>query len=147
MGRRGLACWGAIALLAWLDPGLLRADAHEDYVLHCMGCHGPTGAGVPGKVPPLVRSTVRFMRSAEGRDYLMRVPGASNAAISDAQLSAVLNWVAENFGAGEFDPTVARFTPAEVAAHRPVPMPDVLARRTAIIASLESTGLAPARNY
>ena len=33
------------------------------------------------------------MASDEGRDYIARVPGASQAPINDAQLAAVLNWV------------------------------------------------------
>jgi hypothetical protein len=147
MWRSGLAGWGIGALILLFRAVPAAADAHEDYILHCQGCHGPAAAGVPGKVPPLARSLARFMRSAEGRDYLLRVPGASNSAISDAQLAAVLNWVAENFSDGELNDSIARFTPAEVAAHRRVPLPDVLARRTAVIEALKSTGLAPASDY
>ena len=36
-----------------------------------------------------------------GRDYVLRVPGAANSVLSDAQLTAVLNWVAEAFNAAE----------------------------------------------
>lgn len=28
------------------------ASPVQDYMLYCMGCHGPEARGVPGKIPP-----------------------------------------------------------------------------------------------
>jgi mono/diheme cytochrome c family protein len=123
------------------------AGAQEDYILYCMGCHGPAGAGVPGKVPPLAGSLARFMRSAEGREYLTRVPGAANSPISDAQLAAVLNWAAQRFCAQDWNEATVAFTGAEVAAHRHHPLADVSARRQAIVSNLQATGPAPPALY
>ena len=147
---------GAVAMLvlaqalalATQAPPAMAANPQQDYILYCMGCHGPDGEGVPGRVPPVARTLVRLMRTADGRDYLLRVPGASNAAINDAQLAGVLNWIAWNLGGGESDGSIPPFTTDEVAAHRRVPLADVKVRRTAVIAALQAAGLpAPASDY
>jgi hypothetical protein len=134
------------AVLALLGAAPLYASPPEDYMLYCMGCHGPQARGVPGKVPPLATSLALFMRSADGRNYLLRVPGAANSVLSDAQLAAVLNWLADSYGApGE--PRPAPFTVAEVTAVRRTPLPDVQARRREVIAALAASGAAPAVQY
>jgi mono/diheme cytochrome c family protein len=115
-------------------------------MLYCMGCHGPTAQGVPGKVPPLASSLALFMRSAEGRNYLLRVPGAANSVLTDAQLAAVLNWLAATYGApGEAQPVP--FTVDEVTQVRRTPLPDVEARRREVVRALAATGAAPAAQY
>ena len=133
-----------VATTGMAVSGLAMAGGpQEDYILYCMGCHGPAGRGVPGKVPPLADSLVLFMRSAEGREYLLRVPGAANSPVSDAQLADVLNWAARRFGDAHADP----FTATEVTAHRHRPMADVKARRHAVIEALRATGPAPPDDY
>ena len=81
-------------------------------MLYCMGCHGAEANGVPGKVPPLAGSLALFMRTPEGRNYVLRVPGAANSALSDAQLSAVLNWIAERYGAPGGGPATGGTSPS-----------------------------------
>jgi cytochrome c553 len=131
---------GAWSGNAWASPA-------QDYMLYCMGCHGAQAQGVPGKVPPLAHSIGRFMRSAAGRDYLMRVPGAANSVLSDAQLAAVLNWLAEEFNAGEITADMPKFTAAEVGARRHVPLGSVLAARREVVRDLAATGAAPPADY
>src|SRR6202167_6804356 len=106
----GLAAAAGLSAIALAGPA-------QDYVLNCMGCHGASAEGVPGKVPALARTLVQFMRLPAGRSYVLRVPGASNSMLSDAQLAEVLNWIAGHFSP---DPaaTVAPFTDLEVSAHR-----------------------------
>lgn len=129
----------ALAEAAFASPG-------QDYMLYCMGCHGPDAQGIPGKIPPLAGSLARFMRSSEGRDYVLRVPGAANSALSDAQLAAVLNWLAERYApAGE--PRAAAFTVEEVAAVRRTPLADVKATRREVVRSLAAGGVAPPADY
>src|SRR5258708_16577590 len=94
------------SVAALLFCQLAHASPAQDYMLHCMGCHGTQAQGVPGKIPPLANALSRFMRTAAGRDYVLRVPGAANSALSDTQLAAVLNWLAVTF-----DPTAPRTTP------------------------------------
>jgi len=139
-----LAAAATLLGLVWAGP--LHATPAEDYMLYCMGCHGPKAQGVPGKVPPLAGSVSLFMRTAEGRDYVLRVPGAANSVLLDAQLAAVLNWLAERYGApGEAQPVP--FTVAEVTQVRHTPLADVQARRREVIRALAATGAAPAAQY
>jgi cytochrome c553 len=124
-----------------------QASPAQDYVLNCMGCHGTHAEGVPGKVPPLANMLSRFMRTAEGRNYILRVPGAANSALSDAQLAAVLNWLAVTYNSSASTLTVEPFTSAEVAAVRHTPLVSVLATRSAVVRKLETTGPAPSAQY
>ena len=123
------------------------AGPPQDYMLQCMGCHGPTAAGVPGKVPPLADTLILFMRSPAGRSYVLRVPGASNSMLTDAQLAAVLNWIATRFGADALAPSAPAFTAQEVAAQRHAAMASVQATRREVLKELAATGSAPAEDY
>jgi cytochrome c553 len=123
-----------------------QAGPAQDYILNCMGCHGTQAEGVPGKIPPLANMLSRFMRTAEGRNYVLRVPGAANSALSDAQLAAVLNWLAVTYDSPPAT-NLAPFTTAEVSAVRRKPLISVLAARSAVVRSLANTGSAPAAQY
>jgi hypothetical protein len=123
------------------------ANPAQDYMLYCMGCHGPQAEGVPGKVPPLAHSLGLFMRSPAGRNYVLRVPGAANSALSDAQLTAVLNWLAQEFNAAELTAAVPMFTVTEVTALRHSPLTSVLAARREVVRDLAATGAAPPATY
>ena len=135
------------AALASLTLGTAFASPGEDYMLYCMGCHGAEGQGVPGKIPPLAHSLARYMRTAAGRDYVLRVPGAASSVLSDAQLAAVLNWVAAQFNAGELAANVVPFTTDEVAHSRHTPLADVLATRREVVRALAADGPAPGLDY
>ncbi|HUI58683.1 MAG TPA: hypothetical protein VLX90_00590 [Steroidobacteraceae bacterium] len=137
-----LAC-----VIAAFQANALQASPQQDYILYCMGCHGAAAEGVPGKVPPLADTLGRFMRSPAGRNYVLRVPGAANSALSDAQLAAVLNWVAQKFDAAARSGGVAPFTAAEVASQRHSPLTSVLAARSAVVRELAATGSAPPEKY
>jgi mono/diheme cytochrome c family protein len=125
-----------------------QASPQQDYILYCMGCHGAQAQGVPGKVPPLAHALGRYMRTPAGRNYILRVPGAANSVLSDAQLAAVLNWLAQTFDGDELDSShVALFTTAEVTGLRHSPLPSVLATRSAVVRDLAASGLAPPASY
>jgi mono/diheme cytochrome c family protein len=123
------------------------ASPAQDYMLYCMGCHGAQATGVPGKVPPLANALGRFMRTPEGRNYILRVPGAANSVLTDEQLAAVLNWLAARFDGSELANGVAWFTAEEVSRVRRAPLADVLATRRQVVRSLAATGPAPAADY
>jgi hypothetical protein len=128
--------------------GIAHASPHLDYVLFCMGCHGAQAEGVPGKVPPLAHALGRYMRAPDGRNYVLRVPGAASSALSDAQLAAVLNWVAQTFDGEELSQSGAPlFTADEVSSARHSPLPSVLATRRVVVHALALTGLAPPASY
>jgi cytochrome c553 len=136
--------WGA---LASLTLGTAFASPGEDYMLYCMGCHGAEGQGVPGRIPPLAHALARYMRAPAGRDYVLRVPGAASSVLSDAQLAAVLNWVAAQFNADELVANVPPFTTEEVARSRHTPLADVLATRREVVRALAADGAAPGLEY
>jgi len=124
-----------------------NAGPAQDYMLYCMGCHGAQAEGVPGKVPPLAHALGLYMRTPAGRNYILRVPGAANSVLSDAQLAAVLNWLAQTFAADELSSTVPLFTAEEVTGSRHSPLASVLAMRLEVIRDLATTGPAPSTDY
>jgi hypothetical protein len=87
------------------------------------------------------------MRTAAGRDYVLRVPGAASSVLADAQLAAVLNWLAQIFDADQLPSTVPLFSASEVTAARHLPLAAVLETRREVIRSLAATGPAPSTNY
>jgi mono/diheme cytochrome c family protein len=144
------ACFSALFLAAATSfaGGAAYAGPQQDYVLYCMGCHGPQAEGVPGKVPPLAHALGRYMRTPAGRNYVLRVPGAANSVLSDAQLAGVLNWLAQTFDADELSGgDVSLFTAAEVTGLRHSPLASVLATRREVVSALAATGLAPPASY
>lgn len=136
--------WGALASLIF---GCALASPGEDYMLYCMGCHGAQAQGVPGRIPPLAHALGQYMRTPAGRDYVLRVPGAASSVLSDAQLAAVLNWVATQFNAGELAAGIAPFSTEEVANSRRRPLADVLATRREVVRALAAQGAAPELEY
>ena len=104
------------------SPGQPVPPPEEDYALQCMGCHLQDGRGLPGRVPPLL-GLDRFLALEGGRAYLVRVPGVAQSSLSGPRLSALLNWLLQEFGRGAA-PDAPPFTPAEVAQLRETPLPN-----------------------
>jgi hypothetical protein len=136
--------WGLLAALIFGSAG---ASPSENYMLYCMGCHGTQAQGVPGKIPPLAHSLAHFMRTAAGRNYVLRVPGAASSVLSDAQLAEVLNWLAAHYNAEELSSGIMPFTTEEVAQSRHTPLADVLATRREVVRALAADGAAPGLDY
>lgn len=88
-----------------------QADTRTDYLLHCGGCHLSDGSGAPDDVPSLRDDLGRIITVAQGRGYLVRVPGSSHALLNAAELAAVINWVLTEFNsttlADDFEPLTA----------------------------------------
>ncbi len=114
---------GAIAVSASADP-------RSDYLLHCAGCHLADGRGVPGSVPSLAGPLGRIASSPEGRDYLARVPGASQAPISDEALAAVFNWLLLEFNRDSLPSDFKPLRGSEVARSRARVLADPLKLRS-----------------
>jgi mono/diheme cytochrome c family protein len=121
-------------LLALLGLSLFQAAAaaeppvEEDYVLHCSACHGLDGAGTPGVTPPLV-GVAALLEAPGGRAYLGRVPGVAQAALSDARLARLLNWVLARFSGS---PPAPPYSAEEVGALRSHPLRDTRSARAAL---------------
>jgi hypothetical protein len=113
----------------------LNASAFEpqvNYMLQCMGCHAPDGRGEPGHVPSVRTSLLPFANLTAGRCFLVRVPGAAQSTLSDAELAQLLNWMISNLSATKSD-RFRRFTEAEVARYRRTPLVQVTAARKALL--------------
>lgn len=112
-----------------------------DFTFHCRGCHGWGGEGTPGHVPRLDGFVGLYTQLPEGRDYLMRVPGAARSILGDARLAAVLNWMLAGYGAGQVAAGFAPYTAEEVGAARRRPLTDAKVLRSRLIAELRTRGL------
>uniref|UniRef100_E1TJQ9 Class I cytochrome c n=1 Tax=Burkholderia sp. (strain CCGE1003) TaxID=640512 RepID=E1TJQ9_BURSG len=124
------------------------ARARESWVLNCMGCHTADGSGIPGKVPALRDSLGHFVSLPEGREFVMRVPGAANSALSDAELANVLNWVLGTMNAQTLPASLKPYTADEIAAHRRPALTDVARVRAKLVKQLQANGVqAVAEHY
>ncbi|MEN5166390.1 cytochrome c [Achromobacter kerstersii] len=123
------------------DAAHLRQTARPDYVLQCAGCHRLDGRGSnPHGIPDFRQSVGAFVHLPEGREYLIRVPGAAHSQLSNAELAAVLNWVLTEFSAAQLPSDFAPYSEAEVAAARPNRYDDVVPVRHALARRLTSMG-------
>jgi hypothetical protein len=131
--------WRAALLLVWFGAAWIDARAFEpsvNYMIQCMGCHTPDGRGEPGHVPS-VRKTLRpLANTAEGRKFLVQVPGSAQSKLSDVELADVLNWMIDNLSASAKPQGVTRFTATEVASYRRTPLVAVRAVRQRLVADL-----------
>lgn len=126
-------------LMIWLlAPPAARAEQPPDvnYKLHCMGCHLADGSGGPPDVPD-IRGEMGCLLAVEGgREYLVQVPGASQAPISDAELAALVNWMLETFNRHTLPAEYAPLTEDEVRRWRPDWLLEVAAERQELLARL-----------
>lgn len=143
--RRELACF--TFLLGLLSTGLSSADstnvvnnaaqAKVDYMLNCQGCHGPDGAGTPdGSVPTMKNFVGRFLSVSGGREFLIRVPGAANAAVSDDRLAELMNWMLLEISLDQIPEGFEPYTTQEVARLRAQPLADVEKIRAKLVSSM-----------
>jgi len=96
----------------------IQADPEVDYLLHCSGCHMPDGTGLPQVVPTLHDVIGRIVAEPEGRSYIVRVPGVSQAPVSDTKLTEVLNWMLLEFSSNTLPVNFKPLTVKEVTRAR-----------------------------
>ena len=109
-------------------PGA-NADPKVDYLLHCSGCHMPDGTGLQNVVPTLHDVLGRIVAEPEGRSYIVRVPGSSQAPISDKKLAAILNWMLTEFSSATLPADFNPLTAEEVGEARGQQLADPLKYR------------------
>ena len=130
-----VVCASAAAAGAEADDADTYRLAHLDYMLHCQGCHMADGSGVEGTVPPLPGEVGKYIASPEWRDYLVQVPGASQALIDDEALARLMTWIVRRF-----DPENAKdlkpYEATEVGRLRRQPVTNPTEVRRRIIAGL-----------
>ena len=109
-----------IALIAVCSLGvnIFAASPRINYLLYCTGCHAADGAGKPPNVPSLRDELGRMISVPEMRSYLVRIPGASQAPISDADLTDVINWFLHEFNSDTLPDNFEEYTEAEVSKAR-----------------------------
>lgn len=138
MATRLAACCACLVLLTALltafGPSAVAADKAEiNYLLYCGGCHLHDGRGAPPEVPTLHDVPGRIESMNGGRDYLVRVPGAAQAPMTDADLAVVLNYLLETFSSATLADDFKPYTATEVASYRRNILQDPLKRRAEII--------------
>ncbi|NKB99891.1 MAG: hypothetical protein GKR90_15525 [Pseudomonadales bacterium] len=114
--------------------------ARVNYMLNCQGCHGPDGAGtVDGAVPVMKDFVGKFLSVPGGRAFLVQVPGSANAALSDADLAEVLNWMLHTVSPQELPKSFQPYTESEIQPLRQDPMADVLQVRDQLVRLIEAS--------
>ncbi len=106
-----------LALLS-VNSFALAASPRINYLLYCTGCHAADGAGKPPNVPTLREELGRMIAVPQMRSYLVRIPGASQAPISDADLTDVINWLLHEFNASTLPANFEEYTVDEVSEAR-----------------------------
>ena len=101
-----------------LSSLVIAASPRINYLLYCTGCHAVDGAGKPPHVPSLREELGRMISVPEMRSYLVRIPGASQAPISDSDLSAVINWLLHEFNSDTLPANFEEYTVEEVSNAR-----------------------------
>ncbi len=135
--------WPALgaAFLSWTAAGAAWSyQPAVNFQLNCMGCHLADGSGEAGRVPSLRRSLVAFSATPEGRQYVIRVPGVAQSPLSDAQIAALLNWMARNLSDVALPTGFADYTEAEVKKLRSHPLAQVSAMRARLLKAAAAKG-------
>ena len=123
-------------------PGVPNpARAHQHWVLQCQGCHRPNATGTPSTTPTMANLVARFTAVPGGREYLGRVPGVATAALSDADLTELLNWTLYRFDPGHLPKGFRPYTIEEVAKLRRQPLrTEAAATRRRLMIEIEKAG-------
>jgi mono/diheme cytochrome c family protein len=131
----------AVGIVAASRPALAGGSPAELYTLNCWGCHKPHAEGIPGTVPRLADSMGDFLHVPGGRAYLVQVPGVATAALSDAEIAEVLNWLLFTFNKAELPEDFKPYTAAEVARYRAHQLIRVVETRDALVKQLKAKGI------
>ncbi|MCB1670404.1 MAG: hypothetical protein R3F41_17865 [Gammaproteobacteria bacterium] len=106
----------------------------SNYAQHCAGCHLPDGSGFPPEVPNLRVDLGYLIDSAEGRDFMLRVPGVTGVPISAPEVVDLMNWIIATFYPERTD--FVPFTTEEVESGRSRPLWDPLGYRSQMFPDL-----------
>ena len=121
---------GLLALIVFSINSIHAASPRTNYLLHCSGCHLGNGEGAPPNVPTLVGELGRMLAVPQMRSYLARIPGASQAPLSDGELTEVINWLLLEYNADTLPEKFQQLSVEEVSAARKNILADPLKYRT-----------------
>ena len=122
-----------VLLCAWALPAAAETTLLSTYTLHCSGCHGTLGAGVPEKGIPNLADAGSYVGSPAGRAYLAQVPGISQSRLDNETAARMLNYVLQRFSA--VPPDFKPYTASEVGMLRADKASDASTRRKALLAT------------
>jgi mono/diheme cytochrome c family protein len=144
MIRRNIAL--RLALLPLGAAGAAHAEMSLPvlYTLHCSGCHGAAGRGVPGRGIPDLHNAGSYVALPEGRAYLVQVPGISQSRLDDATATRILNYVLARFSASDLPADFKPYTVDEVTRLRADKASDAETRRARVLDGLRKAGKLPA---
>jgi hypothetical protein len=129
---RRLAAAGILVSIALPTVGY-SYEPRVNYELQCMGCHLADGSGESGRVPSVRGTLVPFSMTSAGREFVLRVPGVAQSPLTDAEVAAVLNWMARNLSNAPLPAGFRDYTAGEVRAVRGRPLPQVSAARQKLL--------------
>lgn len=79
-----------------------------------------------------------FLGVPGGREFLVQVPGSANAALNDAQLAELLNWMLPTLSAEQIPADFVPYNTSEVGELRRSPEVDVAGRRAVLVDNIET---------
>ncbi|NWN91156.1 cytochrome C [Marinobacter adhaerens] len=115
-----------------------------NYQLQCLGCHLTNGEGAPRSDVSMMKGFVgHFLKVEGGREFLIRVPGASQSALSDAQLAELLNWMLKDDGiaGGSAPANFKPYTGKEVETYRGRMIKDLTGFRLNLIEQIKELNI------
>ncbi len=129
--------------LLWAGAVSAGDSGRVDYVLHCSGCHKFDGRGLEDKGIPALKDQIGYyLRSPEGRAFLMQVPGLLSAGMSDERAAAVTNYVLVRFAGSSLPADFVPYSAAEARRYRENRPINIPATRRALVAELQAQGAA-----
>jgi mono/diheme cytochrome c family protein len=128
------------ALILVVRPAEAAQSLLATYTLHCSGCHGTLGAGVPEKGIPNLADAGLYAGTPAGRTYLAQVPGISQSRLDDETAARMLNYVLRRFSAANLPAGFRPYTATEMAVLRAQKASDAVRRRQAILAQMAPPG-------
>jgi cytochrome c553 len=133
--------WLAALALACACAASAQDRSRQNYIQFCAGCHQLDGRGSPGAGIPDLRDQVGyFLHSANGRAFLVQVPGSANAPLSDRELASLVNWIVRTFSAPQMPASFEPYSEDEVRrlrADRPAAIADF---RRDVVQELQGLG-------
>ena len=128
-----------LLLLLWnsVATGANEVLARQNYILNCQGCHLPDGSGSKGNVPRMNDFVGYFLHVPGGREFIVQVPGAASAPISDRELADVMNWMLLNFSRNELPDPFVPYDAEEIGKLREEPLIDILRRREGLLTQIK----------
>lgn len=129
-----------LVLLLLLVTSAATAEINNEralfnYQMLCQGCHTENGRGFRS-VPKIDGTIGHFLRSQQGREYLVRVPGSANAYLSDTELAEVLNWMIVRFAGNSKPNNWQKYSAGEVSQYRAQPLLEVETYRQILVENL-----------